>query len=100
MRKLKSNFKKSPVIPAALNNEYLIFFGKYKNYSCVASVEPETKETYISVSNGTEHINLSQEEIKEILDKFGIDEYEMTDVKSPLGNWTTRYFVSKAKILS
>ena len=31
MRKLKSNFRKSLVIPKILSNENLIFFGKYKH---------------------------------------------------------------------
>lgn len=99
MRRLKSNFRKSLVIPRELNNENLIFFGKYKHYSCVASAEPETGDIYVSVSNGTKHIDLTKYETVEILDKFDIDECEMIDIESPAGDWVTRYFKAKARVL-
>ncbi len=98
MRKLKSNFRKSLVIPKILSNENLIFFGKYKHYSCIASVEPETGDIYVSVSNGIKYINLTEDETAEILDKFGIDNCEMMDIDSSEGDRITRYF--RAKILS
>lgn len=98
MRKLKSNFRKSFVIPKILSNENLIFFGKYKHYSCIALVEPETGDICVSVSNGTKYINLTENETAEILDKFGIDNCEMMDIDSSEGDRITRYF--RAKILS
>ena len=50
------------------------------------------------MSNGTKHINLTEDETAEILDKFGIDNCEMMDIDSPEGDRITRYF--RAKILS
>ena len=99
MRRLKSNFRKNLIIPRELNNENLIFFGKYKHFSCVASVEPETGDIYISVSNGTKHIDLTKYETVEILDKFGIDECEIADIESPAGDRVTRYFKTKVRAL-
>lgn len=99
MRKIKSNFKKNLTVPAFFDRGNLLFYGWYKNYSCIATVEDDG--TYISLSAGAKHVVLTENEVQEILEKFNISAYDTWEIESPLGNnYKTRYFKSKEMVLS
>lgn len=93
MRKIKTNFKKveAPEFLAALSKEVL-FYGRYKEYPLVATIE-KNEEILISLSSKKESFNLSDDEILEIMKKLGLENYvyEIWEYQSPLGH-TTRYF--------
>lgn len=93
MRKIKSNFKKveAPEFLVVMSKK-ILFYGKYKEYPLVATIE-ENEETLISLSSKKESFNLSDDEILEIMKKLGLENYvyETWEYQSPLGH-TTRYF--------
>lgn len=99
MRKIKNNFKKNLTIPIFFDKENLLFYGWYKNYSCIATKEEDG--IYVSLSAGTGNVILSDKETQEILEKFDITACDTWEIESPLGNgYKTRYFKSKEIVLS
>ena len=88
MRKIKSNFKKveAPEFLVAMSKE-ILFYGKYKEYPLVATIE-ENEETIISLSSKKESFNLSDDEILEIMKKLNLENYiyETWEAKSPFGH--------------
>ena len=104
MKRLKDNFKldnKKLEIHREKINKDTFFIGYYKNkYTCVGIMENEKygndfsyikKISFIDIKNSNKKVELSKEEIKEICEKFKIENYDIYNEKTPMLNMEILY---------
>ena len=104
MKRLKDNFKldnKKLEIHREKINKDTFFIGYYKNkYTCVGIMENKKygndfsyikKISFIDIKNSNKKVELSKEEIKEICEKFKIENYDIYNEKTPMLNMEILY---------
>lgn len=103
MKKIKDNFKlnkeKLEIYREKINKDTL-FIGFYKQYTCVGIMENKKygndfsyikKISFMKPRNYKGKIILSIEEIKEICEKFKIENYDIYNEKTPILNMEILY---------
>lgn len=104
MKRLKDNFKlnnKKLEIHREKINKDTFFIGYYKNkYTCVGIMENKKygndfgyikKISFVNIKNSNKKVELSEEEIKEICEKFKIENYDIYSEKTPILNLEILY---------
>ena len=104
MKRLKDNFKldnKKLEIHREKINKDTFFIGYYKNkYTCVGIMENKKygndfsyikKISFVNMKNSNKKVELSEEQIKEICDKFKIENYDIYNEKTPMLNLEILY---------
>lgn len=104
MKRLKDNFKldnKKLEIHREKINKDTFFIGYYKNkYTCVGIMENKKygndfsyikKISFVNMKNSNKKVELSEEEIKEICEKFKIENYDIYNEKTPMLNLEILY---------
>lgn len=103
MKKLKDNFKlnkeKLEIYREKINKD-AFFIGFYKQYTCVGIMENKKynndfsyikKISFVDIKNSNKKVELSEEEIKEICEKFKIENYDIYNKKTPMLNLEILY---------
>ena len=103
MKKIKNNFrlnKEKLEIHREKINKDTFFIGYYKHYTCVGIMENKKygndfsyikKISFMKLRNYNGKIILSIEEIKEICEKFKIENYDIYNEKTPMLNLEILY---------
>ena len=104
MKRLKDNFKlnnKKLEIHREKINKDTFLIGYYKNkYTCVGIMENKKygndfsyikKISFVNIKNSNKKVELNEEEIKEICEKFKIENYDIYSEKTPILNLEILY---------
>ena len=103
MKRLKDNFKldkeKLEIHREKINKD-TFFIGFYKQYTCVGIMENKKygnnfsyikKISFVNIKNSNKKVELNEEEIKEICEKFKIKNYDIYNEKTPMLNLEILY---------
>ena len=103
MKRLKDNFKlnkeKLEIHREKINKD-TFFIGFYKQYTCVGIMENKKygndfsyikKISFVNIKNSNKKVELNEEEIKEICEKFKIENYDIYSEKTPILNLEILY---------
>lgn len=103
MKKIKDNFKlnkeKLEIFKEKINKD-AFFIGFYKHYTCVGIMENKKygndfsyikKISFINPKKSNIKVTLNEEEIKEICEKFKIENYDIYNEKTPMLNMEILY---------
>ena len=103
MKRLKDKFKlnkeKLEIHREKINKD-TFFIGFYKQYTCVGIMENKKygnnfsyikKISFVNIKNSNKKVELNEEEIKEICEKFKIKNYDIYNEKTPMLNLEILY---------